>query len=219
MNAVLEILPFALASAVSPLLLTFSILVLSSPKKGLQKAWMFVLGNAITISIVGSFIILLNLGAKQKVAQPTLVDVAFGFLAGLLLIIIAIRQFVKKPQPPKQQAKGKDGLLKYLALGMVLMLSNYSTIIMYFPAATVLSTQFHTTTEKLYGLVAMIMFSLLPSLIGPVITVLMGKHANVVLVPLQKFVSKYGHILVAILFGAIGVFLLFKAAAKLMAIY
>lgn len=218
MNAVLEILPFALASAVSPLLLTFSILVLSSPQKGLQKAWLFVLGNAITITIVGSLIILLNIGVKQNVSEPSLVDIAFGFLAGVLLILIAIRQFLKKPKPTQQKTTGKDNLLKYLVLGMGLMLSNYSTIIMYFPAATILSTQFHTTDAKIYGLITMIVFSLVPSLIGPVVTVLLGKHAGVVLVPLQKFVSKYGHILVAILFGAIGIFLIFKAVNKFLGI-
>lgn len=214
MQDVAAILPFAIGSAVSPLILTASIFAVSEPKQPLAKSLAYLAGAAISITIIGSAIILLNLGAKRVAATPSLVDVGFSLLAAIVLIYFAVKQLFKtKPATNKPGPTGSVG--KYFALGFGLMLVNTSTIILYFPAAVVLTHDAASITGRSYGLVVMILFSLVPAAIAPVALLLLGKHAQPVLNKLSSFVKHYGKYIIAALFGAIGVYLLAKSLIAL----
>lgn len=218
MQQVWAILPFAIGSAMSPLILTASIFAISQPKRPLAKSLAFLAGAAISIAIIGSFIILLNLGAKKASSQPSLVDAEFQLVAGVALIIFALRKLFKKRTNTNKHSNKATSVWKYFVLGIGLMAVNTSTIFLYFPAAVVLTKESATMSARVSALGVMILFSLLPAMVAPLLLVVLGKHAQPVLRKLSDFVERFGPVIIAVLFGLIGVFLLIKSIMELMAL-
>lgn len=215
MQSILAVLPFAIGSAVSPLILTASIFAVSEPKRPLAKSLAYLAGAAVSISIIGSAIILLNLGAKRVATTPSLVDIGFSLLAGIVLLYFAAKQIFQAKSKANRSAAQGGSVGKYYALGFGLMLANTSTIILYFPAAVVLTHDAASVADKLAGLAMMVCFSLVPAAIAPLMLVILGDHAKPVLDKLSGFVKAYGRYIIAALFGLIGIYLVIKSAIEL----
>jgi threonine/homoserine/homoserine lactone efflux protein len=215
MESVWAILPFAIGSAISPLILTASIFAISEPEQPLAKSLAYFLGAAISITVIGSLIILLNLGAKKVAGQPSMVDTTFQLVGGIALVMFAIRQIVKKPSAKKEKTTKSSSVWEYFLLGIGLMMVNTSTIILYFPAAVVLTHESASNTARISALTVMILFSLIPAAIAPFLLVVLGKRAEPVLHRLSVLVKRYGRIVIAVIFGLIGVGLLYKSLTAL----
>ncbi len=209
MNTLVQILPFALASAISPVLLTFALLSLGQKEKGTTKAWLFFLGALICICIVGSGIIFLYHGIRAASSQPTNSDIIVSIVVGFLLVLLGLRRLFTKKNSKTQKPKTSDGIFRYFSFGFIIMLANYTTIVMYFPAAVILSHQ-SSNSIKAFGLAEMVFFSTLPALIGPLCVLVAGSHAHVVLDPMRNFIQKYGRMLIGLVLLILGVYLLYK---------
>lgn len=218
MQSVIAILPFALATAISPMLLAASIFAISEKSKPLAKSLAFVSGCAISIFAIGSLIILLNLGAKKIAHHPTVVDLLFELVAAISLIIFATFQLIKKNKE-SSLSKNRMSKKKYFLLGMALMFANTSSIMLYFPAAVVLTKESAPLVDRLIALTIMIAFTLLPAALAPVLTLVAKDKAKPTLGRLSKFTHKYGALLISIIFYIFGSYLLLKVIYGLIKVF
>ena len=93
-----EILPYVVGSAVSPVVLAMTVVLLAQPQKPVQKTVAFALGGTLTACVLGS-IIFLTVHAQSEAARPTLSASIIHIILGLVLLVFAF-QVWRKP-PPK----------------------------------------------------------------------------------------------------------------------
>jgi hypothetical protein len=201
----IQILPFALASAVSPLLFTFASLVASQKEKSLLKSLLFLLGSAIAIFAIG-FVIFFVLAKVSPEKTFTAKDAYIDLFIGILLIGFAVRQFAK-PKPNKDKPSRNLSLLAALSLGVGLMVVNTSTIIMYIPAAHVAS--YYSNIVKVELLCVMVFFSLVPAIVPPAMLRIIRSEKTID--SIKTFVSVNGRYIIAAVFGLLGLLEIFKA--------
>ena len=200
----IEIIPFALAAAISPLIFTVALLVASQKNNSFLKSMLFLLGAFVSISAIGSAIFIF-LSRVSPARQPTREDAVIDLLIGILLIGFAIFQMLSK----KTKNKASNNLSAYKALGMgvIFMALNTSTIIMFLPAAHVAS--YYSDGVKIELLAVMIFFALLPVLIPPAMLVLIKSKTRID--SIKNIVNTKGQYIVAAVFGLLGIFELIKA--------
>jgi hypothetical protein len=204
-NEFLVVLPFAAASAVSPLLFTFALLVASQKDRSLLKSLLFLLGSAVAIFAIG-FVIFFLLAQISPEKTFTQKDAYIDVVIGLLLIGFAIRQFIKK-KPKKDKPSKNLAPIAALSLGFGLMVVNTSTIIMYLPAAHIAS--YYSNAVKLELLVMMVVFSLIPAIAPP--AMLRVIRSEKTLNSIKTFVSVNGRYIIAAVFGVLGILEIVKA--------
>lgn len=200
----IEIIPFALAAAISPLIFTVALLVASQKNNSFLKSMLFLLGAFVSILAIGSAIFIF-LSRVSPARQPTREDAVIDLLIGVLLIGFAIFQMLSK----KTKNKTSNNLSGYkaLAMGVIFMALNTSTIIMFLPAAHVAS--YYSDGVKIELLAVMIFFALLPVLIPPVMLVLIKSKTRID--SIKNIVNTKGQYIVAAVFGLLGIFELIKA--------
>ena len=200
----IEIIPFALAAAISPLIFTVALLVASQKNNSFLKSMLFLLGAFVSISAIGSAIFIF-LSRVSPARQPTTGDAVIDLLIGVLLIGFAIFQMLSKKT--KNKASNNLSGYKTLAMGVIFMALNTSTIIMFLPAAHVAS--YYSDSVKIELLAVMIFFALLPVLIPPAMLVLIKSKTRID--SIKNIVNTKGQYIVAAVFGLLGIFELIKA--------
>ena len=204
-TVILEVLPFALASAVSPLLFTIALLVASQKKASTLKSLLFILGSGLAIAIIG-FLIFFVLSEVSPGSTYTNTDARIDLLIGLVLVVFALHKFfVSKPKKAKAKKTLND--FEALSLGFGFMLVNASTIIMFVPAAHVAS--YYAYTVKLTLLAIMVVFSLIPAIAPPMLLWIIRSPHKVTAI--KNFINRNGRYIIAAVFGLIGIFEIVKA--------
>ena len=204
-NELLVVLPFAFAAAVSPLLFTFALLVATQKKQSLLKSSLFLLGSLIAISIIG-LVIFFALAEVSPSTTYTTSDAYIDLAIGLLLVVFAARQFVVK-KPKKQKTNKNISSVEAFGLGLGFMMANSSTIIMFLPAAHLAS--YYSTAVKLELLAIMIVFSLIPAIVPPVMLRLI--ESQKIIESIKNFVNEKGRYIIAGVFGVLGIIEIVKA--------
>lgn len=137
----LTVLPFALGAAVSPTLLTLELLILTGRTNRKSRAWMFVIGASATILVFGivAATLLRNVGdATASPPDPWSIGIK-GVIAAVLLGL-GIRQLRPgKTAGEKHHGKTAQRMQTakapfFLVVGVVGMLVNFSTLVLYLPA-------------------------------------------------------------------------------------
>jgi cyanate permease len=204
-NEFWAVLPFAAASAVSPLLFTFALLVASQKQRSLLKSSLFLLGSAIAIFAIG-FVIFFFLAKISPEKTFTSRDAYIDIVIGILLVGFALRQFTK-PKPNKNRPSKNLTLAAALSLGFGLMLVNTSTIIMYLPAAHIAS--YYSNTIKVELLLMMVLFSLIPAFVPPAMLRIIRSEKTITNV--KAWVTNNGRYIIAAVFGILGILEIIKA--------
>lgn len=142
-NTLARVLPLALGAAVSPTVLIVMLVVLSGPNRPRARGAMLALGGCIVLlGLTALGLTLLGHGVTNRSASNPLyawIDIGFG----VLLLLAGIRALVAAPEPSKPPAEdGGDGparLGRFFGLGVVVMLTNVTTIALYLPAMKVVA--------------------------------------------------------------------------------
>lgn len=209
MQDLYKILPFIVGAAISPVLLVTSLLILSQPKRPVSKTIAYLVGSAVTITAI-TFVVL-YIATIRSVPSGSK-EVIPHIIIGLLLILLAINIYRRGPTKPHKNTKhsNKKGLIGYLILGVVLMVTNVTTIAMVFAIAVEIRSGDVSGISKMFYFIATIFASLLPILLPLTVLALAGKHSAAILKSLSGFMKQYAHIITAIFFGLLGLFSLLK---------
>lgn len=208
----LQIMPYVLGAMISPVVLATTVILLAQHDKPLQKTGFFLLGGLLTASVVGS-IIFFAAHARVEGSKPSLSDSVIHIIVGLVLLLLAVRIWHKKKKPAKKAASKKVHYSRDFILGLVLMASNFTSLIMFVPAG--LELQRAALDTRLTGLVMLILASTLAIWLPLLLVVMLGKHGQKLLASMDRFMARYGQQVSGGMIGVIALYVLYKGVSGL----
>lgn len=204
----LQIMPYALGAAVSPLLLVTSILILSQPKRPKQQCFVFSLGALVMITTI-ALLLFFVMHVRAQASDPTMTADIVHIVAGIALLALAAHSWHKGSAANKPaRVSSHASYAKAFVLGLALMLGNFTTIIMFIPAGVELQASGDAVRSA--GLVLMVLFAMLPIWLPLLLVTAMGKRGEKLLGALSSFMAKHGHEVTAGFVGLIGLYVLLR---------
>lgn len=184
------VLPLAFGAAVSPTVLALQLVTLSRKTAPIPRAWALAAGCA---SVLAGFSVLALLIAKSTggSGSPSQAGAVVKLVAAVLLVAIGVRQLRKPPQPPRPEHAGSHPLRQAFVLGAGLMLTNFSSIVLFFPAMHEIGISDVALDGKVLAFVLLYAVTLLPAVGPPLAVTLLGSRATPLLERLNRFFTDH----------------------------
>jgi hypothetical protein len=180
------VLPLALGAAVSPTLLAVQLVTLSRRTAPLARAWTVAAGAAFVLAGFGVAALLLARSAGGAHGR-SMTDAVVRLMAALVLLVLGARTVLRGPRPAKPERVGPHPLRQAFAIGAGLMLTNFSTIALFFPAMHAISVAHVSVDDKVLAFLLLYVITLLPVVVPPLAVTLLGPRATPALHALNRF--------------------------------
>jgi hypothetical protein len=184
------VLPLAAGAAVSPTLLAVQLVTLSRRTRPLARSWAVAAGAA---SVLAGFAVTALLLAKSTGGSksPSEASAIVKLAAAALLVALGTRTLVRGPRPTKPERLGPHPFRQAVLLGAALMLTNFSTIALFFPAIHAIGISTVALAGKVLAFVLLYLITLLPVLIPPLAVTVLGQRATPALGALNRFFVRH----------------------------
>ncbi len=208
----LHILPLLVGAAISPVATIGMIAVLTTKDSPKLKGVTYLIGATIPLLVIGIPGIFLFANIQFKPANSN-VSSTVDLVAGLLLLALAVKNFLKKPSSkPTKKAKSHNqlGLGKSLVLGTGLMITNFSTIVLFLPAVKDIATSSLDDIEKLSVLFMSIPVVMTMIALPLIIATLFPNSSKGLLEKLRLFMTRHNRLIIQVMLLVFGVYLVAK---------
>jgi threonine/homoserine/homoserine lactone efflux protein len=210
------VLPLALGAAISPTVLTVSVLLLSSKERPVARGISYLLGfltvlagyTALGLTVFDSV-------QHQPSSSERAVSDAVDVVIGIVLLLMAIRAVVRRrngddgdtPKPPKQRSVS---LTAAFVTGIVMMLTNITSIVLYIPAMKDINHADVSTSDKAIVVLVALLITSLPALAPLTVRIVAPGPSVRLLTSLNQAISRHQHTIVVAVEVIFGVYLLAK---------
>lgn len=217
-----SVLPLAIGAAISPTLLALQLVVLTGATKPLARAWVVAVGSALvlaTYSVLG--LTVLQHLHPAKLGHHSLRGAIIMFVAGGLMMVLAVRSLLRRPTPAEQHKSRTASRLEtaptfwFLGVAAVGMVVNFSTLVLFLPAL-------HEITRSTVGLLDrsvvfgfLYIITLLPVLIPVGLVTILGDRADPVLDATHTFVTRHARHIGVVIEVVFAVYLVWKGFGEL----
>lgn len=211
-----KVIPLSIGAAFSPTVLALELLILSG-KRSKARSTAFMAGVLLVFAGLTALGLLISHTTSTSPAQETItktVDVVAGALLLLLALATLLRSLVHDSVDPVD-GEAKDaknpGLLSAFLLGLAIMVSNFSTILLYIPAMRSISASTISTSDKTLAVALAFLVAAAPILLIYGFAVVFPKVATPPLDKLRGWIDRHQRtigISVEVLFGG---YLIYKA--------
>ena len=206
-----KMLPFALGS-IAPTMIGLVVIFLSGTR-GVVKSSAFILGKYLFYVFWG----LVSVGLVDQLSSPGLkvsrsVSETFFLFAGLLLLILALRNFFIEDDPDAPPPKfmtmlAKLGPFKLFGLGIGISLIQPRFIIFVLLGASIIVEARLSTTENFISLLVLALFMVWPMLIPLVVFLVMGEHGADAMQSMRTWLVRNQRMLNVVVMGLFGILL------------
>ena len=214
-----RVLPFALGAAISPTVWAVELLILTGANRPRARAWAYVAGFAIVLAgLIVLFTTVLRTLITSASGGPSPWARGLDIAAALVLIALAIRQLIPRRTVGEQHHSRvmehleSGGPVTYLAIGMVMMLSDASTIILLIPGAHAIADLSDPDPVRLAAAALLYVIVLIPLVIPVGALSLVGHRADALLSRVNAWVTAHQRLINAAVAVLIAIFLLVNAA-------
>ncbi|MGZ6617739.1 MAG: GAP family protein [Solirubrobacteraceae bacterium] len=184
------VLPLAAGAAVSPTLLAVQLVTLSRRTRPLARSWAVAVGAATVLAGVAVAALLLAKSTGGS-TSPSEAGAVVKLAAAGLLAALGTRTLLRGPRAAKPERVGPHPLRQAFLLGAVLMLTNFSTIALFFPAIHAIGISTVAVTDRALAFALLFLITLLPVLIPPLAVTLLGQRATPALHALNRFFVRH----------------------------
>jgi Sap, sulfolipid-1-addressing protein len=217
-----SLLPLALGAAISPLLLMAEVLALSSSDRPKRKAWLLVIGCGATLLAFEVALLLVGSHVSATHAPHPLEDVVVGVAAAALFAWLFLSAWAKRHQAPSGPGfidrVGTARPLAFLGLGVLLMVTNASTLILVFPAVRLIIHAHVSAVDQVVALGILTCFGLAPVLLPATLVSVLGRRGEALTSSLNRFVTAHATQLTMGLEAVFFAYFLIKAIRGAMAL-
>lgn len=219
-QAIGEILPLAVAAAISPIPIVGVVLMLVTPRARLHSLT-FVAGWLIGLAVVGTIglTVASATGASDQGAPSSGAD-TFQIVLGALLVLFAFRQWRKRPAPGEEPVipKWMEAVDRFTAaraatLGFGLSAVNPKNLLLTLAAATSIAATGLAGSEQVVAFTVYVLVATLGVGTPIVISMTMGARSRAVLDDLKTWLVHHNAAIMAVLFLVIGVKILGQGIA------
>lgn len=182
----------------SPTLLTLELLILAGKTHPKSRAWMFVIGAAVTIFAVGvvATTLLRNVATPDSQApDPWLLGMKSAIT--LVLIIIGVRQLLptktvgERHRSRTQQRIASAKTPVFFIVGVVGMLTNVSTIVLYLPAIHLIVHASESESNKLLAATMLWLITIVPILLPVLAVSVVGQRSDAFLARVNAWTTRH----------------------------
>jgi hypothetical protein len=189
-----KVLPLALGAAISPTILIVVLLVLGSPSHPRIRGTAYAAGG-ITVLIVLAVVSLTVL--QRRVTGHPASDPIYGWIDigfGVLMAIIGARALLTPPKPRSAPTGGADQPAhfgRFYAIGIAMMVTNFSTLVLFVPAMKDVAVASVGTGAKAFTVVLVLAVASVLAWAPVLLDVVAPKAASRVLNPLNTFMTSH----------------------------
>ena len=210
-----HVLPLAAGAAVSPTILALSVLILSGPHGRVRQALVTTVnvGLMTLLAIVGTK--LLTHVASHKGGGTHAATEGIYVTLGIVLLLLAVKEHFRPAKdsdekPPAEEAVPKVGVSKYLSLGVVVTVTNFTTLALFIPALREISVAKVPGSDKVVAGAVLVAFATVTAWLPLVGTLLFPKPAARALNAIHNFTTTYKHQIVEVVLVGFGVYMVLK---------
>lgn len=210
----LEILPLLLGAAISPVATTGMITILAANKTStVKKSLIYLFGTTIPLLIIGIPGIFL-FSKLDIVPKNNIVTSWIDLVAGVILLILAAKLlfFPNKTKSNHTQDKihNSQSSSKIMGLGIALMVTNFSTLVLFVPAIKEIASSSIDVVQKFTLLVVSILITITMIFIPLLIYIVVPKKSQRILSLLKNFMHEHMREITLSLLIVFGVYLLIR---------
>ena len=195
-DLIARILPLALAGAISPTVLAICLVILSSPKSPKARGLYFLAGVT-TVTVAISLLVVFGFGnavpESQKGTSSHLagyIDLAFAAILILLAVLTYATRNRKKKDDKPDPVTGVHPL-RYYAIGLVIMLGNFTTLAVFLPALKDIAIDKIAEADRILAMVMVDVIVLTPAWLPVGLYLISPATAKKVLTPLNEFLQRH----------------------------
>ena len=221
MNELLSIvIPLAFGAAISPQVLAVTVILLGGKKSPRTHTALMILGMLAVLGIITA-VAAGSMSQVPKEQGSTYLVFWLDVGLGALLLYMGVRGLIKKPDPnaPAKTVKERGGAIagpgKYMVIGFIVMITDFSSILLFIPGIRDVAVASVSLIEKL--LVGSILYFavLAPALIPLLATIISPDKAGRTMVAINDWLKRHSQAINTALCFIFGAFLIFKGLAKL----
>lgn len=209
----IEIVPYVLGATISPVVLAVMVVLLAQKKQPLLQGLVFFMGGLLAAIPIGALVFYAVHTQQGQASRPSLSADMIHIVVGLVLFVLAYRAWTKTPKKTKHKAASKVHLARDFALGMVLVASDVSSLIMFVPAG--LTLQDAAADVRLAGLGLLIVALTMAMWLPLLAVMLLGDKGRQLLGVANKLMTKHGQQITAVVIGLIALYELYKGISGL----
>src|SRR6516225_6617809 len=212
-SVILKMLPFALG-AIAPTMIALVVIFLTGTR-GFVKTSAFILGKYVFYVFWGFICLdLVDHLSSAGLQVSRSVSETFFLFAGLLLLILAVRNFFVEDDPDAPPPKfmtvlAKLGPVKLFGLGIAISIIQPRFIIFVLLGASIIAETRLSTTENLISLLFLALFMVWPMLIPLVVFLVMGEHGSDALKSMREWLLHNQRMINVVVMGIFGILLIF----------
>ena len=192
-----KVLPLALAGAISPTVLAVVLVVLSGREDPKIRGLAFLAGTT-TVVVAISLLVVFVLGAavpdSQKGSNSDLsgyIDLGFAVLLLALAGLTFSRRNHARTEHHDPSGKAGARLPRFYALGLLIMLFNFTTLAVFLPALKEIAIDKVSYADRLTALVVVDVIVLTPAWLPVLLYLVSPRVARKVLDPLNDFLTRH----------------------------
>ncbi len=214
-----SVIPLSIGAAFSPTVLAMMLIILGGKTKPRQKATVMILGMA--IALVGLGLAAGTLTGMTDNTQVKSVTLWLDIILGFVLIGLGLRKLLIKPtdkaDKPPVQANEKKGrhVAAFLPIGILVMLTDFSSIVLFVPAIRDITAASISLTDRLLVAVIPFVAVLAPAFVPLLAVIFSPNKAGPAMRKLNAWLARHSKTISVGLAFAFGVFLVWKGASKL----
>lgn len=195
------VVPLAAGAAISPTTLALQLFVLSRKTAPLARAWAIAAGYALVLAIemVIAFAFAAS-GPGNSTSKPE-AWLKLGCAAGLAFLGVVALFRKPKPRTPRPDS-GRPALGRYVAIGVVLMATNVTTVALYLPAMHHVGVSEVGPLGRALAAAVVLAITLTPAVAPPLAMAFAGDQGRTALDRLSDFCSRHSQAIdVSVCFG------------------
>jgi threonine/homoserine/homoserine lactone efflux protein len=214
LHLLVVLVPLGLASSVSPVMLTEQTVLLAAPE-GRRTGLLYAVGTAtVLVVIVGATV---TLGQSLELSAALHLNAWLDLTVGALLLALALAVRLWRGPERAEQGRTRQRMSPpaAYAFGAFSMATNVTTLALVVPAAKEISASELAAWEGVVAAALLVAFACVPAW-GPVALVSVAPGtAGRLLDRVERLIHRRGRLMVVILVGAAGVFLLARGLVRL----
>lgn len=194
----LQVLPFALGAAVSPTLLTLELLILTGKVHRKSRAWFFAIGASLTIFAFGVLAATILRGVGDTAAAaPNPWSIGIKAVVVLALVALGVRQLrPAKTAGEKHHNRVADRMQEakapvFVGIGVVAMLVNFSTLVLYLPAVHLIVHSDDPTPDKWAASLMLWLITITPIILPVLAVTIVGHRSDDLLERLNAWTTRH----------------------------
>jgi len=187
-----SVIPLALGAAVSPTVLTAQLLLLSRKEAPIKRSAVALLGSGLVLLGYTAIALLAGIGTNSA-SSPSTVDGIVKLVFALLLLGLGVRAALKEPKAASKTERPDGGthLIRSFELGAAMMLVNFTTLALYFPALHEITASDVSSSDELVAILVVFLITMIPAYMPLLLTLLFGDRARRALGRLNAFLGRH----------------------------